>query len=256
MNYFVSGLYGNYELYKEIKALATQKIDHIWILGDIFDGNSNRPEDSLKIALDIERSSNVSLVLGDHEYFHIMRNFQSGDPETAKMWEDTLVSMDISGESLLEYMDSTDGDKVFEIMHYLSQECNASEMVQIGDRKFYLCHGAPALRSNSNGGDIAWQFGVVSTSLEMEHKYLAEIASDIRIQQFADVFGGIDIKKTFIISGGTSVEYGLSTGGKDVDGIAFCKRKFCIGQDSTADNPADKFKVLAIDSAGFYTIEL
>lgn len=256
MNYITSGLHGDYDLYMKIKALLKEPEDRLWILGDVLDGNSKTPQDGLRIVDDIRKSNGaVNLVLGNHEYFHTMRILQLEDEESELMWRESLEEMDISGKPLLEFMNKVNPDALFDLGEFMAS-CDTTEMIEIGGRKFYMCHGAPSLRSQGKRGDLTWQFNIVTEPLDVNRKYVAEIASDVRVQEFANRYNGLDIKKVFVVSGGTSASEGISMGAEDVDGIAFKGKNFCIGQAHTADNPASEFYVLAADAGGFWTIKI
>ena len=93
MNYFTSGIHGDLNLYKELKKMAASDPDnHLWIVGDILDGNTSHPEYGMEILKDIYRTPNVSLILGDHEYAHapclrtILPEQRSGKTSCFPLW--------------------------------------------------------------------------------------------------------------------------------------------------------------------------
>ena len=253
MNYFTSGIYGNKDLYFELKKIMIRPSDTLWILGDVLDGNKDKPWECLEILEDIERSPNVRLVLGDHEYFHTMRILSSDNEESASAWEDSLSCLDISGLPLLEHMkNNMSEDEVFNYAHFMSQ-CEVSEMIKIGDRFFYLCHGSPTLRAKTAGGDMAWQYGVVTNACDFKASYNAEITSDNRIREFEKRYNGIDFSKCFVITGHDLICDLENRGINTTDGLVYKNKKFCINQGYTADNPNDgPYRVLGIDAAGFF----
>ena len=121
MNYFTSGIYGNKELYYQIKKILTKPSDHLWILGDVLDGNDEKPWECLEILEDIEKSNNVHLRLGDHEYFHTMRILSMDNEENTELWVDYLKNADISGKALLEYMNTLSEDDLLDYAYFLSK---------------------------------------------------------------------------------------------------------------------------------------
>ena len=119
VNYFTSGIYGNKDLYFRIKNTMVRPNDVLWILGDVLDGNTERPWEALEILEDIEQSPNVRLVLGDHEYFHTMRILSSDNEEASSAWEDSLSTLEFSGVPLMEHMkNNMSEDEVFNYAHF------------------------------------------------------------------------------------------------------------------------------------------
>lgn len=55
-----------------IDRLNIKNNDELYILGDIFDGNSQNPKACIDILADIMAHENYHLILGDHEYVHII----------------------------------------------------------------------------------------------------------------------------------------------------------------------------------------
>ncbi len=252
MNYFTSGIYGNLELYQDLKKLVTDKDNHLWILGDIFDGNEEHPEHCIEILKDISRSDNITLLLGDHEYYHALRIMSQEYPDSTENWTDLLCSMDISGKALVDHIDSLPEEDVNEISRTLCG-IEVSEMIGIGDKLFYLCHGAPAIRTVTDGGNMNWQFNVVSSSLDPDMDYSIEMSSDYRIALFQKRLTHIDFRKTIVITGHTSLEEMEEENMKQMDGIYFENKKFCLNQGYPA---GDNWKVLGIDAAGFLCIPI
>jgi len=255
MNYFTSGLYGNKELYFHIKNDLLRKNDRLWILGDLLDGNDERPWECLEILKDVIQSPNIHLVLGDHEYCHTMRILSMDNEEASDNWEKCLHEMDVSGSSLLNYMkNEVDEEELFGYADFMSR-CEVSEMIKIGDSFFYLCHGAPTFHTNVPGGDMSWQYGIVTGEIDLREVYAPSIASDLRFREFEKRFGQIDLGRCFVVTGHTSVPTLISKypGISTIDGIVYSKKKFCIWNGATADEPTDsKWVLLGIDAAGFF----
>lgn len=251
MNYFTSGIHGNIEVYKELRKLAADKDNHIWILGDIFDGNEDKPEACIEILNDIFMSDNITLLLGDHEYYHALRIMSREDPDRAENWADLLQSMDVNGQALMDYIDSLPEDDINDIANKL-YKTEVTEMVRIGEKLFYLCHGAPAIRTGSDGGNMNWQFNVVGSSIDPNIDYSLEMSSDIRIDHFQKTLSSIDFRKTIIISGHTSIEEMEEEDMRKLDGIYFENKKFCLNQGYPQPDIKDWY-ILGVDAGGFFT---
>ena len=257
MNYFTSGIHGDLALYKKIKNMLDSD-DHLWILGDILDGNSSHPEHCIEILDDIWRSKNVTLILGDHEYFHAMRILSLEEDDGDDIWSDFLLSDEVSGKALIEYIDTLPEDDVASIVQKLCK-LEVSEILKIGDKFFYLCHGAPAIRTLTDGGNISWQYKVVSNYLDFTTDYSIEMGSDLNINVFTDRYKSVDFKKSIIITGHTPTEDMEEDDIQKMDGIYYEHKKFCLNQNHTADDTEDaggiipEWHLLGVDTAGFLT---
>lgn len=258
MDYFVSCLYGDYQAYKRIEKKLSE-YDHLYVLGDVLDGNTEHPEGGVRIVEDIYRNPNVTLLLGDHEYFHAMRliSIDSEDEEAKETWEDSLEACDISGKPLMDYLDSIPYEETAEFERKLLS-FEATDLVKIGSTFFYLCHGSPALRTNIRNGNISWQYNVVTGYPDFFCEYTPEMASDLRLEDFAAKYGDIDMKNACVITGHVPVEElskdGVKTisNGEDAPAFSFQNRKFCLNQNITADDIGmGKRLVLCIDAGGF-----
>ncbi len=255
MNYFTSGIHGNIEVYKDLKKLVSDRDDHLWILGDIFDGNEDHPEYCIDIFNDICRSGNISLVLGDHEYFHTLRIMLRGDEQGRdENYKDLLLSADIPGEALIDYIDSLPEDETIDIAKRLS-DAEVTNMVKIGEKLFYLCHGAPSIRVNAENGIMNWQYSVVSSSLDFDMDYAIEMSSDPHVNMYQQKFTNLDFRKTILITGHTSVEEMEDEAVRQMDGVYFENKKFCLNQGYPQPNPKE-WTVLGIDAAGFITLKV
>lgn len=258
MDYFVSCLYGDYRAYKRIVSKIGE-YDHLYILGDVLDGNTEHPEGGIRIVEDAYRNPNVTLILGDHEYFHAMRliSIDSEDEEATETWEEALLACDISGEPLINYLNALPYEETVEFERKLLS-FEATELIRIGHSFFYLCHGSPALRSNIKNGNISWQYNVVTGYPDFFTEYIPEMASDLRLEDFARKFGEIDVRNACVITGHVPVSELVGDGvktisnGEDAPAFSFQNKKFCLNQNITADDAAmTKRLVLCIDAGGF-----
>ena len=256
MNYFTSGIYGNKALYERIKKILTRPSDTLWILGDIFDGNDEKPWECLEILEDIENSPNIHLILGDHEYFHAMRILSMDNPESTEAWIDQLNDLEISAKPLLDYMETLSEDDLLNYAFFLSK-CEVSEMIKIGDNYFYLCHGAPSIRLKSPGGDMAWQYDVVTNSCNIQTMYQTEITNDIRISEYEKQFQGIDLSRCHLIVGHDTIQDFIKKGEITIHGLIHKNKKFYINPGFTTEQQnSESWKILGIDAAGFFIQEI
>ena len=256
MNYFTAGIYGDLKLYKRLKELVRDEDDKLWIVGDIFDGSSNNPEDCIEILMDITCSHNIFLILGDHEYYHVMRILakDKGDEKSEERWKNMLLYNEISGKPLMEYIDSLPEDDIKEIVQMLCQS-EVSIMINIGNHLFYICHGAPSIRKGE-AGIMIWQYEVASRDIDMSNDYIPEMGSDPKIDTYSSMFGSLDFRKVILITGHTGPEIFEDEGVlKFEDAFYYERRKFCLSTEHTADDEDGDtvpWSVLAIDAAGYF----
>ena len=256
MNYFTAGIYGDLNAYKKIKSILGPE-DRLWILGDVLDGNDEHPEECLRILDDIKESENVTLILGDHEYFHAMRLFSEmddDDEEEASVWENELSKFEYSGDALVQYMKTVLSRKEREeYANYLSS-LDVSDIAVVDGRLFYLCHGAPARMEDK---ESQWQYSVVTSNVDLFKTYSRDMASDIRIPYFAKTYGirRSQLESAILMVGHTFVAT-LEMEGEDTeDGIVFSNRIMCINNGASANNGGTHI-VVGIDSAGWQTFEI
>jgi len=196
MYYFMSDIHGNAKAYFALKAkIELESNDKLYILGNIFDGNSEHPEHCLAILDDIMSCSNISLILGEHEYahvlFHVAENMQ-----IKKRLEQDVINLMPSGKPLLEHMKSLPKNKLDKYISYLVG-CEMTEMISIGKRYFYLVYGAPALMDN---GVDDWQKKVVASTIDLKRNYKKEIETDPNVI----LDDGWNYEDTIIMCGGIS----------------------------------------------------
>lgn len=176
MYYFMSDIHGNARAYFALKAkIDFGSSDKLYILGNVFDGNSKNPEHCLAILDDIIENRNITLILGDHEYAHVLYHVASED-EVKKELERKVNQLKPSGKPLLDYMKKLPQKKLDRYVSYLL-ECEMSEIIDIGGKNFYLVHGAPALLSECEGID-KWQEIVATQKIDLKRMYQKEIATD------------------------------------------------------------------------------
>ena len=258
MNYFTAGIYGDYKAYEKMKRLLGKE-DKLWILGDVLDGNDEHPEMCIRILEDIMQSENVSLVLGDHEYFHAMRLFSElegdeDDGEEEDIWTNEIYNCEYSGGPLVEYIKNTLSQSEKEdIANYLSS-LDVSDLCIINGRLFYLCHGAPSMMEER---ESQWQYKIVTGRIDFYKSYGRDMGSDIRFPYFSKYYGirRSDLENAIIISGQDFTPQ-LENEGEDVeDGIVFNNKIMCINSGASANNGQPHI-VVGIDAAGWQTFEV
>lgn len=258
MNYFTAGIYGDIKRYRKIKeTLLKKEEDNLWILGDVMDGNSKNPEACFEILSDIFSSKNIHLILGDHDYLYTLyiMALLNEDLDESEYFKNELERLEISTKPLLDHISKGyDREKLKRIAKGLS-DCDATDLVQIGDVWFYLCHGAPALcpRSESPEDYFIWQNNVVFGALDMERGYVKEIFSDPNIQDKLSMLKNTSPGKIVIICGGAFVSNLVNNGEQEKDGLIYKDRKFILNEGICGDdNDKGPFSVLGIDAAGFF----
>ena len=176
MNYFMSDIHGNAKAYFATKErIHFNSNDKLYILGNIFDGNSEHPEHCLMILDDIIDNDNITLILGEHEYTHVL--YQKAWQEDEKEGLERLLEiMSPSGKPLMDYINNLPEETVDKYINYLVK-CEVTEIVTIGERNFYLVHGAPALLSETNSVE-KWQSSVVREKIDLKRSYEQEIITD------------------------------------------------------------------------------
>lgn len=184
MYYFMSDIHGNAKAYFALKAkIGFSSEDELFILGNIFDGNSAHPEHCLAILDDIMENDNITLILGDHEYAHVLYHM-AYEVEVKKELEGRIKRLYPNGQPLLNYMKTLPQEKLDKYISYIV-ECEMSMLVKMGKRYAYLVYGAPASLDEC-GGVENWQEIVTSQRIDMNCNYQEAIASDPNNLQGSD----------------------------------------------------------------------
>lgn len=240
MNYFIGSLYGNYEGYEHIKkTLKLKPRDHLWILGDIIDGNDEEPNKVFDMILDIRDQKNIHLILGDHEFAHIMRYASTTNKEVFEAWTDFLTGMNVSGDAVMDYIDHFP-DEAAPVFDYLMNDCDISEILRIGSNYFYLTHGFPKLYRNYL---TEWQLNVTTGNIS-EKPFINCIMSDPTLQDKKIDLSKMSRDNTFVVCAHQNIQ----TIKKNISTIYHNKGIFLLGE----DKPYEQIPVLGIDSAGYF----
>lgn len=252
MNYFVSCIYADIDkLQKIVEDLELKENDTLWILGDLLDGDSEHPDNNVKILDYVMYNKNIKVILGDHEYFQNMRYLSMDNEDAYNAWVTYLSNMDISGKPFVDYIESEmnkdDQDSYFG-SYLLSLEL--SEIVQIGDRYFYLVHCAPCPFPRSETLLTEWQMNVCTNDPKLDTPFWNVIRTDPIVYPFSKNQKPISQQNCFVISG----QYPPDEAAKSVgmasnnSGIFYYNKTLCIGRRT----PDDPLPVLGIDAAGFF----
>lgn len=208
MYYFMSNIHGNYSGYKKMKEkIGFRDQDHLYVIGNIFDGNTQYPEDCIKILDDIIYTHNIELILGDHEFYYIMY-YISGSQFTKKQYEQKIQLLEPSGRSLFDYLNnSISKENREDIFLKLIRECELSQIIKIGKRYFYLVNGSPVFKEEYKN-DEQWQEMLASEPIKLSKDYREEIFSDTNIKEYSSDLKNAEI---IIISGNSVMEMYGST---------------------------------------------
>ena len=271
MLYIMSDIHASANAYFEMKnRIGLRANDMLIIIGDVLDGNCRNPEEGLKILDDIMLNDNIQLILGDHEYAHIMYHVTEDDEEVHELWEKQICNPNFQGQFLLQYMMEhlTERERKRYIDFLIS--CEMSELINIGKRYFYLIHGSPIV---CRKGDIySWQREIAITPIDLDKNYFMAISHDPDIQLPEDLTN----KNLITISGHVHTKYYfeqypflMQNQYKDISlpteenpkmqKAIFYNKKFLLdcgcsgnGIGNQKDGWQNNLSCLAMDSAGFY----
>lgn len=271
MYYFLSDIHGAAEAYFEMKRrIDFKEKDEMYILGDIFDGNSKEPKACIEILEDIMQNKNIHLLLGDHEYVHIMcylmEEEEKDNPDIENIWREIVLKEDFQGEPLYHYFReelSAQKQKIF-ISYLLS--CELSDVVSIGSKYIYLIHGAPTVCKENE--EMKWQYDVVTEELSLSKNYHYAIKSDPNFSRFVEKYGTLNPSEMIIMTGHvpTPIRFEMDESLQDIfpqgqkqSKIIYINNRFlldcgCDG-DTLGENQDGWYTALAcvgIDAAGFF----
>ena len=242
MYYFCGNLFGNYDNYLTIKEkLKLKDTDELWILGNVLDSYDNSPEDSLQIITDIAKTPNIHLIIGEHEFNHIMYHVTIYDKEVHEAYKERLTGMMISGDQLLNYIENnSDVDDIESVFEFLGNDCELSNIIKIGDNYFYLIHGFPNMY---NGNLTAWQIKATECEPpEEDVDFIPFIKSDPLIQNILkeEDLKNLNQNNTFVICSHKILD--------DLSGLQYKNGTFLLGE----NDPDIAICILGIDAAGWF----
>ncbi len=268
MNYFMTDIHGASKAYFEmIDRLNIKNNDELYILGDIFDGNSQNPKACIDILADIMAHENYHLVLGDHEYVHIMYEMSKQEEAVQKIWLEMLMDEDFEGAALHKYIYEKLSEKERNYYFGYLLRCDLTDYVQIGKRIFYLVHGSPQRIKNDNISE--WQCDVCMNPINLEKNYQLSILKDPGLENGHPLPKDCNTENTFILCGHIpTTEYkkmvDIEKYGEDatknkvyVPEIIVYKHKILLDCGCTADElikeqPDKNLACLAVDAAGYF----
>lgn len=248
MNYFTSCIYGDYSRFKQIKD-DLRESDHLWILGDILDGNNENPSENIDIMDDIIKSDNITLILGDHEYARCMKYSASGDAEASEVWEKYSTALDISGMPFNEFIaDNFSQDDYDNYFGAFLTNCELTAVVPIGGHYFYLCHGTPEHYANSI--ILAWQLRVCTKLPDFKKSLFSSIQTDEFAMPYLKAKMPMTEANTIVISGQLSSAEAAETLSVEDPGTGFiyANKILALGRRTTEE----PINVIGIDAAGFF----
>ncbi len=196
MYYIMSEPHGDEEAYFAMKEqIGFRSQDELYILGDVLGGDPSHPEKSLRILEDIIQNKNIHLVIGDFEYAYIQYEWHNKEQRAEYK---RILSGLYGGTKFINYMKTLPEQLRKKYINYLI-DCDVREVIQVGQRTFYLVHGSPSL---CIGDDLArWEERVVETPLDLKANYKAAILSDRAIKR-----KNIDCENLIIVVGHKSTK--------------------------------------------------
>ena len=144
--YVISDIHGAYKPYQALKAAVgyDSTKDELYIIGDIFDGNTAHPEDCLNILDDIIADDSITLLLGNHELAHIeyYNACKNGKKKAKEAWRNYLADPLCGGSALLHYFEEHK-EKWDYYIGYLINHAVFNKVIVEEEKAFILVHGAP-----------------------------------------------------------------------------------------------------------------
>lgn len=141
--YVMSDIHGEADRFHSmLKKICFSSSDTLYILGDVID----RGPDGIRLLQEIMNSTNMRMILGNHEYMMV----QNYSPE-ATIVEALRWSRNGNAPTIASF-DSLHEDEQTEILDYL-KELPSHVVVSVGGRRFYLVHGFPG----ENIHEEVWQ---------------------------------------------------------------------------------------------------
>ena len=140
----MGSVFGNAKAYFSMKAkINLQENDQLYVLGNIFDGNDEHPEQCLIILEDIMKNNNITLIVGDHEFWHYI--LFRGDKVPAKF--QTQANIEIRGmcptmEPLCDFLSTLSQEDKEHYFNYILS-CQPHKIIRIKDQLYFLSSAYP-----------------------------------------------------------------------------------------------------------------
>lgn len=155
--YVVSDIHGAYKPYMALKAAVSydSKKDKLYIIGDIFDGNTAHPEECLKILDDVIADDSITLLLGNHELAHIeyYNACKNNNKKAKETWWNYLADPYCGGSPLLNYF-YQNPEKHQYYIEYLKAHAKFHVLIEEKNRLYLLVHGSPIPQFNGSINNI------------------------------------------------------------------------------------------------------
>ena len=148
MIYVMGSVHGNAKAYFSMKAkINLQKEDHLYVLGNIFDGNDEHPEQCLIILEDIMQSDNVTLIVGEHEYWHAMYNYRTSlSQKEQNEINNKMQDMSPKTEPLNSFLSTLSQNKRLYYFDYI-ESCQPHKIICIKNKYYFLSSAYPPIKT-------------------------------------------------------------------------------------------------------------
>ena len=148
MVYVMGSVFGNAKAYFSMKAkINLQESDQLYVLGNIFDGNDEHPEQCLIILEDIMKNDNITLIVGNHEYWHLLYAYL---PSYNKKEQNAIKSniQDIlpKTEPLNNFLDTLSLNRRKHYFDYM-WSCQPHKIIRIKDQYYFLSSAYPPVKT-------------------------------------------------------------------------------------------------------------
>lgn len=176
MVYAISDIHGADKAYFKLKdKVGFNANDEMYIIGDIFDGNTKNPAAVMSIIEDIQKNDNIHCLCGNHEIQHY--NYQTTDnAEDKAMFYEYLVEPMCAGKPLLDYF-KKNPDDCRKAMDFIS-ELETSVLIKVRNMYFYLVHGSPVIYNPNEMHEYEWLMNTLSIRADFDVDLVSAVKSD------------------------------------------------------------------------------
>lgn len=144
MIYIMGSVHGNAKTYFSMKAkINLQKEDHLYVLGNIFDGNDEHPEQCLIILEDIMKNDNITLIVGEHEYWYLLCNYKSvANQKEQEIINSKMQNMLPKTGPLYNFLSTLSQDRQLSYFDYIGS-CQQHKIIRIKNQYYFLSSAYP-----------------------------------------------------------------------------------------------------------------
>lgn len=148
MVYVMGSVYGNAKAYFSMKTkINLQESDQLYVLGNIFDGNDEHPEQCLIILEDIIKNDNVTLIVGEHEYWHLLYAclpcYNKKEQNTIKS---KIQDMLPKTKPLKNFIDTLSLNRREYYFNYILS-CQPHKIIRVKDQYYFLSSAYPPVET-------------------------------------------------------------------------------------------------------------